>query len=224
MRCFSIISVILDICLLNVSYAATIPTGSILSRGFPATNQSWIKETLGLLNNYDDNGFPLQRPALQTFRPWPAAPFNFRSTTSPLWLLRVTSYDQHRLTFRQMHAMVEICVNAQDLMRVFDPDEFLPEQPYIFRPVQREPYDLTREDVEVAFLNTADQQGTGYKAIDMYVALDVMLDRMLPKELPDMRRTVLHYADLEPRNGRLQFKKAEIRRRTDTVADAAATA
>ncbi|KAL8993644.1 MAG: hypothetical protein Q9169_006193 [Polycauliona sp. 2 TL-2023] len=224
MRCFSIISIILDISLLTVSYAATIPTGSTLSQGFPATNQSWIKETLGLLNNYDDNGFPLPRLGLQTFRPWPPAPFNFRSSTSPLWLLRVTSYDQQRLTFREMQAMIEVCLNAQDLLKVFDPDEFLPEQLYIFRPVQREPYDLTREDVEVAFLNTADEQGTAYKAIDMYVALDVMLDRMLPKELPDMRRTVIHYADLEPRNGRLKFKKVEIRRKTDTVADAAATA
>ncbi|KAL8787301.1 MAG: hypothetical protein Q9213_002292 [Squamulea squamosa] len=205
------------------SHAATIPTGSTLSTQFPNTNQSLIEETLRLLNRYE--GYPNQEAALQTFRPWPAPPFNFRSTTQPSWFLRIISYDSHRLTFRQMHAMVSICYEAEEFLKSLDPEDPMEARTYVFRATQREPYDLTREDVEVVFFNAAEEPGTAYKASDMYMALDIMLGRMLPQHLPDMTRTVVHCADMELRNGaRMKFRKVSIRRKTDDRGNAVATA
>lgn len=99
------------------------------------------------------------------------------------------------------------------------------EKSYTFRATQREPYDLTREDVEVVFFNSNDEPGARYKAVDMYMALDIMLGRILPQHLPDFSRTVIHRAEMELRNGSaLKFRKVKIQRRAVNTANAVATA
>ena len=208
---------------LSLVHAAIIPASTTVSHGFPYTNQSQIEETLHSLNRYEASTKGVA--TLKTFRPWPAAPFNFRSTTQPSWFLRVNSYDGPRLTFRQMHAMIDLCYKAQEILKRVDPDTRMQETSYIFRATQREPRDLTQEDVEVIFFNSAEEPGAGYKAVDMYMALDIMLGRMLPQHLPEFSRTVIHRAEMELRNGSvLKFRKVEIRRKTDDRANAVATA
>ncbi len=87
---------------------------------------------------------------------------------------------------------------------------------YVFEATAREPFDLSRENVQVAFFNSADEPGARYTASDLYIALDIMLGRMLPQELRDFRRTVLHYANMELRNGSiLKFRKVTIGRKTN---------
>ncbi|KAI4263885.1 MAG: hypothetical protein L6R42_000987 [Xanthoria sp. 1 TBL-2021] len=223
MRFIPFIATILQLYLSAFIQAAVIPAGSTLSNGFPYTNQSLTEEILQYLNGYEAS---TKRDAtLKTFRPWPAAPFNFRSTTQPSWFLRINSYDSPRLTFRQMHAMITICYHAQEFLKLLDPDTRMEAKPYIFRATQREPYDLTQEDVEVAFFNSAEEPGAAYQAVDMYLALDIILGRMLPQDLPDFRRTVIHYADMDLRNGSiLKFRKVKIQRKTNDRAGAVATA
>lgn len=58
----------------------------------------------------------------------------------------------------------------------------MPEELYILEATARQPFDLTRENVEIAFFNAADEPGAAYTELDMYRALDIMLGRMVPKD------------------------------------------
>ena len=219
MRCVSFVSIVLGFYLSALGYAAAIPGESILSNDYPSTNQSLAYNLLQILDKYDSHQV-FQNATLQTTQPWPPAPFNFRSPESPTWLLRVVSYDPPRLTFRQMHALVSLCHAAQQVIRTLDKDTPLEEKHYVFRATAREPWDLTRVDVEVAVFNSPEEPGAAYKAIDMYTALDIILGRILPQNLPDMARTVVHYAELQPRHGPLlRFRKVKIQRKTANSLD-----
>ena len=214
MRCISFISIVLGFHLSVASYAVTIPAESALSSDYPSTNQSLAYKLLQILDTYDSHQL-FQDAALQTTRPWPAAPFNFRSTTEPTWLLRVVSYEPPRLTFRQLHALVSLCYDAQRLVRTLDPDYPIAEINYFFRATTQEPFDLTTQDVEVAVFNSPEEPGEAYKAVDVYSAIDVMLEKMLPLSVPAMSRTVVHYSELQPRlEPRLRFRKVKIQRKT----------
>ncbi|KAL8722047.1 MAG: hypothetical protein Q9181_007577 [Wetmoreana brouardii] len=216
MRCLFLIGVTLDFHLFAVSYAATIPAGNTLSNDYPHVDLSSSRETLQILDRYESSPQqPSQDTALSTLRPWPAAPFDFHSETSPPWLLRVLSYEPTRLTFRQMHAMLSLCVQAQDIIKSVPPDTPMQAKTYIFRATVREPYDLSAEDVEVAFFNSADEPGQAYTALYMVMALDIMMEKLLPQHLHQMTRSVVHYAEIEPRLGAfLAYKKLVIRRKT----------
>ena len=207
------IAIILHSYLSPLTHAANIPTRSILSENCPDTNKSCTKETLPCLSNHKA---PIKHDtALSTTRPWLPPPFNFRSTTQPSWFLRVNSYDDPRLTFRQLHAMVSLCADAQDFLRTFDPDHPMEAKTYVFEATAREPFDLSGENVQVTFFNSAGEPGARYTASDMYIALDIMLGRMLPQELLDFGRTVLHYANMELSNGSvMKFRKVTIGRKT----------
>lgn len=225
MRCISFISIALGFYLSVFGYAATIPAESALSNDYPSTNQSLAYRLLQTLDRYDSHQV-FQDATLQTAQPWPAAPFNFRSTTSPTWLLRVVSYDPPLLTFRQMHAMVSLVYAAQRAIRTLDPDAPVAEKNYFFRATEQVPYDLTHQDVEVAIFNSPEEPGAAYKAIDMYSALDVMLERILPQHVKDISRTVVHYSELQPRMGPLlKFRRVKIQRKTtDSLSNAISTA
>ena len=225
MRCMSFISMVLWFYLCALGYAATIPAESTLSNGFPSTNQSLAYKFLQVLDKYDSFK-AFQDATVQTIRPWPAPPFNFRSYIEPTWLLRVVSYDPPRLTFRQLHAMVSLCHDTQLVLRTLDPDDTAEAKNYFFRSTAREPYDLTTQDVEVAIFNSPEEPGAAYKVIDIYTVLDLMLERMLPQDLPGMARTVVHYSELQPRHGPLlKFRRVKIQRKSDnSLASAVATA
>ncbi|CAF9939755.1 MAG: hypothetical protein HETSPECPRED_001881 [Heterodermia speciosa] len=219
MRCVSFVSIVLGFYLSALGYAVAIPGESILSNDYPSTNQSLAYNLLQILDRYDSHQV-FQNATFQTTQPWPPAPFNFRSTESPTWLLRVVSYEPPRLTFRQMHALVSLCHAAQQVIRTLDKDAPLEEKNYVFRATAQEPWDLTRIDVEVAIFNSPEEPGAAYKAIDMYTVLDIMLGRILPQNLPDMTRTVVHYAELQPRQGPLlRFRKVRIQRKTRNSLD-----
>ena len=174
------IAIILHSYLSPLTHVANIPTRSILSENYPDTNKTCTGETLPCLSNHKA---PIKHDtALSTTRPWLPPPFNFRSTTQLSWLLRVKSYDEPRLTFRQLHAMVSLCADAQDFPRIFDPDHPMEAKPYVFEATVRDPFDLSRENVQVAFFNSADEPEARYTTSDMYIALDNMLGRMLPQE------------------------------------------
>ncbi|KAL8696354.1 MAG: hypothetical protein Q9201_007703 [Fulgogasparrea decipioides] len=216
MRCLFLIGIVLDFHLFAISYAATIPAGSTLFNDYPHVNLSSIRETLRILDRYELSPHqPFQDTALSTLQPWPAPPFDFHSVTSEPWLLRVRSYEPSRLTFRQLHAMLSLCVDAQDIIRNVPPSTPMQAKTYAFRATRREPFDLASQDVEVAFFNSEDEPGAAYKAEDMVITLDIMLEKMLPQNLREMTTTVVHYADIEPREGAfLGYKKVQIRRKT----------
>ncbi|KAL8652398.1 MAG: hypothetical protein Q9226_004286 [Calogaya cf. arnoldii] len=199
MRFISVVATVLQIYLSALIHVAVIPAGRTSSAGFPSTNHRLIKETLYYLNHYEENPSTKRALTLQTFRPWPPAPFNFRDTREPTWFLRINAYDPPRLTFRQMHALLTICVDTQDQLKLFPPNHRMPEELYNLEATARTPFDLTQENVEIAFFNAADEPGAAYTAKDMYRALDTMLGRMLPKDIPDFSRTVLHYSSMELR-------------------------
>ena len=122
--------------------------------------------------------------------------------------------------------MVSLIYDGQQIIKIVDPDTPLVEKNYFFRATTREPFDLTTQDVEVAVFNEPEEPGARYKAIDMYKALDMMLERMLALDLPDMVRTVVHYCELQPREGPLlKFRKVKIQRKTaNSPGNAIATA
>ncbi|KAI4231169.1 MAG: hypothetical protein L6R40_007814 [Gallowayella cf. fulva] len=223
MRYQSIIHIIiLQLYYLTFGYAATIPAAQSLSHDYPSTNHSSAYKLLQVLNRYEpEHGF--QDTTLRTNRRWPAAPFDFESQSLPGWLLHVVFYEPARFNFRQLHAMVDLVYNAQELIKLMEPEAPMLQRTYIFRATQREPTDLSHEDVELVFFNSANEPGLAYSAMEMYIALDVMLEKILPLTLPDMMRAVVHYAQLEPRNGSLlHFRKMVIRRNTRTLGSAAA--
>ncbi|KAL8820908.1 MAG: hypothetical protein Q9223_000958 [Gallowayella weberi] len=114
-----------------------------------------------------------------------------------------------------MHALLSLIADAQDEIHTMGRDDPMQARTYIFRATAQQPQDLSRENVEVAIFNSADEPGAAYKAEDMYIALDIMLERILPHQLVDMVRTVAHYAEFEPRKGSLlKFRKIRIRRKT----------
>ena len=225
MRSVSTLSIVLCFYLSVHGFAATIPATSTLSNDYPSSNQSLAYKLLRILDTYDSYQV-FQNTTLETTQPWPPPPFNFRSNTEPTWLLRVISYEPPRLTFRQIHAMVSLIYDGQQIIKIVDPDTPLVEKDYIFRASAREPFDLTTQDVEVAIFNEPEEPGAAYRAIDMYKALDIMLEKMLPQDVPDMVRTVVHYSELQPRKGPLlKFRKIKIQRKTvNSLGSAIATA
>ncbi|KAL8794094.1 MAG: hypothetical protein Q9195_003279 [Heterodermia aff. obscurata] len=218
MHCRSFISIVSGFYLSVLGCAATIPAEGTLANNYPNSSQSLAYNLLQILDKYDSHQILPNmntNATLQTNQPWPPAPFNFRSTESPAWLLRVVSYEPPRLTFRQMHAMLSLCHAAQQVIRTLDEDTPLVEKNYFFRATAREPVDLTRQDVEVAIFNSPEEPGAAYKAADMYTALDIILERILPQTALDMTRTVVHYSELQPREGRLlKFRKIKIQHKT----------
>ena len=225
MRYISLISIVLDFYLSVAGYAVTIPAESAFSKDYPSTNHSLAYKLLQILDRNDSQQL-FQDAALQTSQPWPAAPFNFRSRTAPTWLLRVVSYEPSRLTYREVHAMLSLCYNAQLVVRALDPDYPIAEKDYFFRASAQEPFDLTTQDVEVAIFNSPGEPGAAYKAVDLYSAIDVMLEKILPQSVTAMRTTVVHYSELQPRlEPRLRFRKVKIQRKTgNSLSDAITSA
>ncbi|KAL8803963.1 MAG: hypothetical protein Q9182_002835 [Xanthomendoza sp. 2 TL-2023] len=209
------IRLLLQVSCFTLCYTATTPAENTLSTIYPNTNQSLAHKLLQTLNSNPPHHI-FQDPTLRTTQPWPPAPFNFRSREEPDWLLRVTSYEPRpRLTYRQLHALLSLCADAEDQIKTKGRNDPMELRTHIFRATAQEPYDLSRENVEVAVFNSADEPGAAYKAEDMYIALDIILERILPHQLVDMTRTVAHYSEFEPRKGALlKFRKVVIRRKT----------
>ncbi|KAI4159306.1 MAG: hypothetical protein L6R39_000396 [Caloplaca ligustica] len=225
MRPIFLICLFLNSHLFAISHAATIPEGNSLSNNYPFVNWTSIHETLRALHRYEVSPDPLiNDTAFHTTQRWPPPPFDFHSQTTPPWTLHVRSYDRPRLTFRQMHAAISLCVNAMEIIKLVDPSTLMRGKTYHWWPTVREPYDLSQEDVEVAFYNSADEHGMRYTAEDMFIALDVLLHEVLPRDLPEMMSTVAHYAEMEPRHGAfLRYKKMKIQRNTNLRGRVAAT-
>ncbi|KAL8637445.1 MAG: hypothetical protein Q9228_005287 [Teloschistes exilis] len=135
--------------------------------------------------------------------------------------MRVRSYEPLGiLTFRQIHAAISLCVDATDaLIRDHEPLERLPARTYVFRATTKRPYDLSREDVEVAVFNGEDVPGLAYTARALVTALNVLLDAVLPSDTEEMSRAVVHYSVLEPKIAAIGLREIRLRKKTRSEAE-----
>ncbi|KAI4251805.1 MAG: hypothetical protein LQ352_004651 [Teloschistes flavicans] len=228
MLCLSILSTALTLVSFPlITFAATIRTAdTIASQNYPNINLTSARNLLDALAR-TDRVYPYQPlPFLRTNNPWPTAPFDFPSPDYRPWSMRIRSYEPlGRLTFRQIHAAISLCIDASDkIIQDYSPTDRMPAETYVFRASKTRPYDLTREDVEVAILNEADVPGKEYTAREMLTAVNVLLDAVLPRELRDMPRAIVHYAVMEPRLQDVGYKEVRLRRKTQGVGEGAAVA
>ncbi|KAL9597092.1 MAG: hypothetical protein Q9219_005375 [cf. Caloplaca sp. 3 TL-2023] len=200
---------------LVLSYAATVPANSDSHNDDLVANLTAIKETLQILKVHDSSSHSsnIDKISLTFNENWPPAPFGIRSLAEAPWILDILSYEPSRLAFRQVHALLWLCTNAQDILSHVAPSHPMGQQSWTFRATPKRPYDLSREDVELEFYNSRDEPGTAYTAGDMIATLNMMVEMLLPKDFHEMTSTVLHYAELRPIKGTSTFRKVKIQRK-----------
>ena len=215
MRCFSLISIVFNLHLLGVSDAATIPAGSILSITQPHLNLSSIGERLRILSGQAELNLTFSNTSLSTEQPWPPAPFDFVSQNWPGWSIHVQSYEPQRLTFLQMDALLTTCVDEIPVLIAKDPLQPAPARTIIQRPRQRSPLDVSRQDVEIAFFNSAEEPGSTFGPRDMIYTLQVILEILVSHDERELSRKVAHYVEFVPVYNERRYKRVRVQRRTD---------
>ncbi|KAL9580410.1 MAG: hypothetical protein Q9212_004509 [Teloschistes hypoglaucus] len=222
MLCLSLISTLLTLISLPlITTAATVdPAATLISpNNYPNINLASARLFLDTLARTDTRYLHRPFPFLRgTKTPWPRAPFDLPSPDYKPWTMRIRSYEPLGiLTFRQIHAAVSLCVAAIDaLIRDHQPLDRMPAKTYVFRTTTKRPYDLSREDVEVAVFNEENVPGQSYTARTMLTALNVLLDAVLPRDTQEMVGAIVHYSVLEPRIAGLGLKEMRLRRKTRT--------
>ncbi|KAL8787699.1 MAG: hypothetical protein Q9195_007655 [Heterodermia aff. obscurata] len=192
------ISVISAFNILIASYVATIP---FLSSGPPYianTNTSSIEETLQLLSGQEHMSPVSKNTTFQVKEPWPPAPFNFESEKSPGWSLNIRSYETAQLIYRQKWALLSICTEyIKSLTRVRDIAK-MPARTVVMVTDETTPTDLSREDVEIAFFNSAGEPGAEFRVGDTIETLRMISRTVVTGDMRELVRTVAHYAEGRP--------------------------
>ncbi|CAF9941198.1 MAG: hypothetical protein HETSPECPRED_002895 [Heterodermia speciosa] len=215
------ISIISVLYLLTTKYGATIAFPSPgLADMININTSSASRPSLQLLDSQAHSSLDLENTTLQINQPWPPAPFDFQSESSPGWSLNIRSYDTAQLIYRQKRALMSICTEyIKSLSRVRDLAK-MPARTVIMVTDETTPTDLSREDVEIAFFNSAGEPGAEFRVGDTVQILSIISRTMVTGDMRELVRTVAHYAEVRPvRNGRV-FRKVAIRPKTDVSATA----
>lgn len=215
MRFSSLTGVTLGLGLLAASHAATVPAGSSLMGNLPDLNLTSLRNTLRILDEQALSKPSSRDHTLQTTQPWPPAPFDWDPPESDGWVLHVNSYDPQRLTFRQMHALLSICVDEMDRLKRQPPWILTPARTVVVTPTQREPFDLSRENIAVAFYNSDDEPGAVWGSVAMVYTLYAIQDMVVSDTPAQLARTVAHYAEAIPKHNGQAYRKVQVQRRTD---------
>ncbi|KAI4195516.1 MAG: hypothetical protein LQ350_007149 [Teloschistes chrysophthalmus] len=229
MLCLSLLSTLLILISFPfITTAATVPPAATLispNYKYPNINLTSARLLLDTLARIDTRFPNRPLPLHSTKNPWPPAPFEFPSPNYIPWTMRVRSYEPLGiLTFRQIHAAVSLCVAAIDaLIRDRQPLDRMDPKTYVFRTDTKHPYDLSREDVEVAIFNEADVPGHAYTARTMVTALNVLLDTLLPRDIEEMTGAIVHYSVLEPRIAGVGLREMRLRKKTRMQAEVVGT-
>ena len=202
--------------LLTESYgAATMPFPSSRLADIANINASSSGENFQPLATQAYSSLNPQNTTLETNQPWPPAPFDFQSSKAPEWRLKIRSYDTPQLTYRQKRALQSICTEyIKWLSRVRDLAK-MPVRTVVMVADQTTPTDLSREDIEIAFFNSAGEPGAEFRVGDTVQVLDIISRTVVTGDMRELVWTVAHYAEARPmRNGRV-FKRVAIRPKTD---------
>ena len=209
------ITIISAIYLLTATYGATIPfSSSELLLDNLSINTSSNTENVQSLDEQAHISPVSVNTTLQTNQAWPPAPFDIQSSKSPGWRLTIRSYDTPPLIYRQKWALMSICTEyIKMLTRVRDLAK-LPARTVVMVTDQTSPTDLSREDVEIAFFNSAGEPGAEFRVGDTIQILSIISRTVVTGDMRELVRTVAHYAEARPvRNGRV-FRRIAIRPKT----------
>ena len=136
--------------------------------------------------------------------------------------MNIHSYDSAELIYRQKWALLAICTEyikwltrARDLAK-------LPARTVVMVTDQTSPTDLSREDVEIAFFNSAGEPGAEFRVGDAIEILNIVSRIVITGDMRELVRTVAHYVEARPiRNARV-FKRIAIRPKTKLPSTAVA--
>ncbi|KAG7006458.1 hypothetical protein G7Y79_00014g036330 [Physcia stellaris] len=223
MHCSSSVTIIGIFHFLFTFHVAAVPFSSSAFLEFTKINTSSIGEQNHALNEQALTSSVSANATLQsTHQPWPPAPFNFRSEKSPEWVLNIHSYASAELIYRQKWALLAICTEyIKWLSRVRDLAK-MPARTVVMVTDQTSPTDLSREDVEIAFFNSAHEPGAEFRVGDAIEILNMISRTVITGDMRDLVRTVAHYAEARPiRNVRV-FKRIAIRPKTKLLSTAVA--
>ena len=209
------ISITSALYLLTASYGVILPFSSSNLADIANINTSFSRESPQQLTSYAHSSLDPENPNLEIDQPWPPAPFDFQSSKAPEWRLKVHSYDTPQLTYRQKRALQSICTEyIKWLTRVRDLAK-MPVRTVVMVADQTTPIDLSRENVEIAFFNSAGEPGAEFRVGDTIQVLDIISRTVVTGDMRELVWTVAHYAEARPmRNGRV-FKRIAIRPKTD---------
>ena len=215
MCCLFLIWLVLEYRLLTVGNAATIPASNLLSIINPHLNRSSTGGFLRVLSGPADSNLASSNSSLGTDQPWPPAPFEFESKSWPGWSLYVHSYEPQRLTFLQMDALLTTSVDIIPILIAKDPSQPAPARTIFQRPRQRTPLDLSQQDVEVAFYNSAEEPGLTFGPREMIYTLQIIVEILISHDEQELSRKVAHYVEFVPVHSGRSYKRVRVQHRTD---------